>query len=371
MSPREVQRLLGAVRALEASERAGVIATIVRVEGSAYRREGTHMLVRSDGSYECLLSGGCIEAAVADLAIDVLATRQPRIASFDLSDRSLWSLGVGCGGCIHVLLECLGQDPLLRAWLDILEAGSAAAMVTFLEGAEGRLIVYGDGTVVRGTAVDPQLEEAAIAAAHRRLLAKRGRSAVEQARGVEFLCEVSCAPPQLFVFGAGPDAEPLVRQAWQVGFAVTVIDPRAALVTAERFPGATLVCAHPAAAGSDVTLDENSFVIVMNHQFDRDEQCLRLALASDAPYIGMLGPRSRFEEIRARLEAMPSPPSSARWARVRSPVGLALGAETPEEIALSIVAEIVAVHHGFAGGSLNGAAAHVHDPAASHVLARS
>jgi xanthine/CO dehydrogenase XdhC/CoxF family maturation factor len=173
------------------------------------------------------------------------------------------------------------------------------------------------------------------------------------------------------VFGAGHDAAPLVDQAWALGFDVTVVDVREAFLTRERFPNATLLSADFSRLADKVALDVRSFVVIMNHHLARDLESLRRALASEAPYIGLLGPRSRYRKLTTALHAAGCQPDPAALARVRSPIGLALGAETPDEIALSILGEIVAIRHGFDAGFLSGREASLHRPADSRVLARS
>ncbi len=177
------------------------------------------------------------------------------------------------------------------------------------------------------------------------------------------LYEISEPSPKLVIFGAGQDAVPLARQAWDLGFAVTVVDVREAMLTDDRFPGITRVSAHFSRFADTINLDANSFVVVMNHHLERDRESLWFALASGAPYIGLLGPRSRYDKLLAGLEADGRRPAAAMLeTRVRSPVGLALGAETPEEIAVSILAEILAIRRGFEGGFLNGRDESLHRP---------
>ena len=189
--------------------------------------------------------------------------------------------------------------------------------------------------------------------------------------GAELFFEISLPPPRLIVFGAGYDAAPLAAEAWALGFAVTVVDAREAFLTRERFPNATLVAAHFSRFSDTLTLDARSFVVVMNHHLERDREGLRFALASDAPYIGMLGPRSRYRKLLSALQTDGHEPDAAALARVRSPIGLALGAETPEEIALSILGEIVAIRQGFEGGFLSGREASLHRPSDNRAFARS
>jgi xanthine dehydrogenase accessory factor len=368
MNRRETERLLTAIRDVQRQGRRAAIATVVRVRGSAYRREGARILVREDGTYECLLSGGCLEPAVADAAARVIATGTPVIAQYDLEADSIWSLAIGCSGAVDILIERVDDDPVTRAWLDVLDRAEAAVLVKPLNGVEGRLLVRQHE--VLGT-LGHTLEERAIASARERLRAASPVSGSEPFAQAELFFEVSMPPPELTIFGAGFDAEPLSHQAWALGFDITVVDVREAFLNPGRFPQARLVCAHGDRLAHAASLGARSFVVVMNHHLERDRDCLRFALRSPAAYIGVLGPRSRFDKLRARLVAEGEVLDAAAWARVRSPVGLAIGAETPEEIAVSILAEIVAIQRGFDGGFLTGRAASLHVPSATSAFARS
>jgi len=369
MNRRETERILDVIHRVRASGERAALATVVRVKGSAYRREGARIVVREDRTYECLLSGGCLEPAVADAAARVMASGEPVVVTYDLTDDSVWGLGIGCTGAVDILIERLGDDPLARAWFAVLERADEAVLVTGLRGVSGRLLVRRDEGVL-GHLDDASIESAAIADARARLVVSRPVSGTEAIGHADLFFEVSVPPPRLVIFGAGPDAAPLVREARELGFAVTVVDVREAFLTAERFPGATLVPAHFSRFAETVPLDARSFVVIMNHHLERDERSLSFALASEARYIGVLGPRPRYLTLMERMRAKGIAFDAASLSRVRSPVGLALGAETSEEIAVSIVGEIVAVLQGFEGGFLTGREGSLHAPD-SHVLARS
>jgi xanthine/CO dehydrogenase XdhC/CoxF family maturation factor len=370
MDRRETERILQVIREVRAAGQRAAIATVIRVKGSAYRREGARLIVREDGTHECLLSGGCLEPAVAAAAAQVVATGEPIIASFDLEEDSVLGLGVGCSGEVDIRIERLEADPVTLAWCEVLERAEAGALVTPLAGPTGRLLVRGNGEVV-GELSDRTLQSEAVAVALRRLRAQYPQSGPEKIAGTELLFEISEIPPGLVLFGAGPDAMPLARLARELGFSVTVVDVREAFLTRERFPNATLVSAHFNQFPSSVPLDARSFVVVMNHHLERDRHSLRFALESDAPYIGLLGPRSRYQKLMKGLEDEGYMPDPGGLARVRSPVGLALGSESPEEIAVSIMAEILAIRRGFEGGFLNGRDASLHRPVATRSTARS
>jgi xanthine dehydrogenase accessory factor len=370
MDRREIERLLGAISVARASGERTAIATIVRVKGSAYRREGTRMLVRQDGTYECALSGGCLEPAVADAAVQVITTGEPRLVEYDLADDSLWGLGMGCSGAIDVRIERLDDDEMTRAWLEVLERGEAAVLITPLGGASGRVIVRADGSH-DGRLSDPAMEEEAVARARTYLGTAFPHPGAEPLGSGEVFFEISAPAPELVVFGAGPDAAPVARQAWALGFSVTAVDVRRAYLTAERFPNATLVPAHFTEFAAAVRLCARSFVLIMNHHLERDRESLRFALDSEAAYIGVLGPRSRYRKLLADLAAQGCVPPASSLSRVHSPVGLAIGAETPDEVAVSILGEILAVLRGFEGGFLSGSAGSLHRPDDKRLLTSS
>ena len=369
MDRRESERILEVIREVRAAGGRSAIATVVRVRGSAYRREGARIIVREDGTHECLLSGGCLEPAVAAAAAKVIATGEPVIASYDLEEDSLLGLGIGCSGAVDIRIERVEDDPVTRAWLQVLERAEPAVLVTPLSGVPGRMLVRGNGEVV-GELSDLDLTTRAIARAQARAASPHPASGSEQVGVAELFFELTEAPPRLVIFGAGPDAGPLASLASEVGFAVTVVDARDAFLTAERFPRATLVSAHFSQFPELVTLEASSFVVVMNHHLERDQGSLRFALMSDAHYVGVLGPRSRYEKLLSGLRREGYGPSEASLSRVWNPIGLSLGAESPEEIAVSIVGELLAIRRGFEGGFLNGRESSLHRPAESRSIAR-
>ena len=361
MNRRETERILGAIRDAQAAGLRAALATVVRVSGSAYRREGARILVRADGSYECLLSGGCLEPAVVDAARRVIDTGTPALVQYDLDDDSVWSLGIGCSGAIDVLIERLDDDEISRSWFAALERGDAAVLVKPLNGSTGRLLVRAGA--IEGTLGNAGLDRELVVRARRRLETTYPRAGTDTVGDGNYFFDVSTPPPGLVIFGAGHDVVPLADQAWALGFRVTVVDVREAFLQAERFPHATLVAAHYTRFAEAVRLTARSYVVTMNHHLERDREALRFALDSPALYVGVLGPRSRLQKLLDGLAADGYVADAGALARVRSPVGLAIGAETPEEIAVSILAEILAVQRGFEGGFLTGREKSLHVPA--------
>ena len=369
MNRRESEQLLRAVREARAAGEPAALATVVAVKGSAYRREGTQMLVRRDRTYECALSGGCLEPAVADAAVRVMETSVPALVRYDLADDSIWGIGIGCTGAVDIYIERVEDDEATNAWMTALERGDAAVEVLSLSGSAGRLVVWDDGVV--GSLNERELTTQAIARARERLRLRDAPSSVESIAGAQLFFLVATPPPHLVLFGAGHDAPPLAQLAWSLGFAVTVVDVREALLTADRFPGATRVSSHFSRFADTVRLTPGTFALVMNHHMERDRESLRVCLASPARYIGVLGPRPRYEKMLAALAADGCTFPSEALSRVRSPVGLALGAETPGEVAVAVLSEILAVGRGFDGGFLNGSLCSLHRGDESRIFARS
>jgi len=335
----EARELLEAVQEAEQNEKRIALATVIRVFGSAYRREGSKMVVREDGVSACMISGGCLEPEIAERAKEVLARHQTQRITYSLDEDVVWGLGLGCGGKVEVLIEPVEPGPL-REYLQLWGTGEPAALVTDLKDFTRWLLRPGQG-------------EGAIGEKAQELFrSPHPRPGLYDIEGRELYFDVSLPPPQLFIFGAGHDARPLSSLALELGFRVTVIDPRPAFANPENFPGARILLAHPGELEGRLHIDERSYIVVMNHHLTRDEACLRFALTTPAAYIGLLGPRSRLEQFHSLQDT----------SRIRNPIGLDLGAEGPQEVALSILGEIIALSRGHRGGFLHGRSGRIHDP---------
>ncbi|HXG42026.1 MAG TPA: XdhC/CoxI family protein [Dehalococcoidia bacterium] len=361
MLAHETRQVLEAAREAWARGRRVALATVVRVFGSAYRREGAKMLAHEDGSTTCMISGGCLEPEVAEVARGVLADGSPRLVRYDLDEDVMWGLGLGCGGAVEVYIEPLEEGSLQARWLELQAEGVSAVLATAIEGAAGRLLLREDGPP-EGDLAPPELAVAVREVAAALLNGPSPRPRLQALDGAQVFFDVSVPPPELVVFGAGHDAIPLVAQAQALGLRATVVDARPAYATPERFPGARIVLAHPQDFPERVRLTRHSYVVIMNHHLQRDQACLAYVLDSPAPYIGVLGPRSRFEKLLDGVVRAGRQVGSQDLERVHSPVGLDIGAEAPEEVAVSILAEILAVQRGFAGGPLRERQGRIHQP---------
>ncbi len=323
----------------------GILATVVATAGSTYRKPGARMLVMADGSYLGLLSGGCLEADLKLHAEQVLSTGEPRAIEYDMRgpDDVLFGVGAGCQGAMRVLLEPVG--PGSRATAALLGVETATR-----EGRPASLVVVhqSDDLPLGTYDAAPPLPARLIAAADRALEENRsyepGFDTEERATRVfvQFLPPV----PHLLICGAGPDAQPVAAAATALGWRVTVIDHRPHYTVADRFAGARVILADAQQLPSVVDLRNCHAVVVMSHHLPSDVAYLRELAASTGPdYIGLLGPRARRERVAHEVGAAMGRLDS----RLFGPVGVDLGAETPEGIALAVISQIHALLAGRAG----------------------
>jgi xanthine/CO dehydrogenase XdhC/CoxF family maturation factor len=349
-----MKELLRIAAALSADPRPAVLATLVKAEGSSYRRTGARLLLRASGPRIGSISGGCLEEDIAAHAVQVLATRRPRTLVYDTTGENdlVWGAGLGCHGVVHIFLESVAGPPPALAF--VAEAWSRREAVVLLTDFTTTDTTVPAGTVfaLSETGQSWSSEAAAFASANLDDLARRqlhaGRSAnlplPSKSNSTEIFAEFLPPPPELTVFGAGDDAQPLVRLAAELGWLVTVIDSRAAYATPTRFPEAKVVrVAPPADAVAVASLDLHSLVVVMSHRYLDDRPVLRDLLPRPLTYLGLLGPKKRAEKILVDLASGGLAITPQMRARLHGPVGLDLGGSTPEEVAIAILAEIQAI----------------------------
>jgi xanthine dehydrogenase accessory factor len=304
------------------------LATVIETWGSAPRQAGSQMAVSGAGEMVGSVSGGCVEGAVVTEALEAIADRRPRILTFGVSDETAFAAGLACGGTIRVMVEPIGHGDQALA-LPLL-----ATLVTFRLGH--RAVAYAVDTATWDRRLIQPGQDPAVDA---RLSADR--SGVE-ADG-RFIA-VHNAPLRLVVVGAVHIAQPLVAMARACGYAPVLIDPRGAFGSADRFPGEVILDDWPDAALATLAPDSRTAIVTLTHDPKLDDPALQVALRAPVFYIGALGSKKTHAKRVDRLTAAGF--SADDIARIRAPVGLDIGARTPAEIAVSVMAEITQALRG-------------------------
>jgi xanthine dehydrogenase accessory factor len=321
-----VREALEAVRQWRERGSKVALATVVATRRSAPRPLGSKLAVSEAGELAGSVSGGCVESDVAMHARDVLETGRPKLVSYGIPDEDAWEVGLPCGGEIDVFLE--------RVEDELPDPGTAQVVFTVVEGNRaGRRWVSEDGEVTQTQLLERE--------------------------GERIFAEVLGPPPRLLVFGAVDLAEELCRAAKGLGWRTIVADARARFATPERIPSADeLVVAWPEETLERFEPDDRTAVVVLTHEDRWDVPALAGTLASEAFYVGALG--SRRTQERRREQLLEVGVSEEQLERLCGPAGLDLGAATPAETALSILAEILAVRAGREGGRLRASSARIH-----------
>lgn len=331
-----------------------VVVRVVDLEGSGPRPAGAAMAVSEDGEVAGSVSGGCVESAIVTAALDLLGTGTARVEVFGPDDGDdVFAVGLTCGGTVRVFLEEWTGD-VEAATENALRDGATFALATIVEGpAAGAKIIVRPGRPVEGTLGDPDLDRVVARDAEGELDAGRtglrryGCHGEARQDEVVVFVESFVAAPRLLVFGAVDFTAALVRVAKLLGYHVTVCDPRAVFATARRFPFSDeVVVDRPDRLLDDVgaTLTGRDAICVLTHDHELDVPALLAALRTDVGYLGAMGSRRTHAERTDRLRAAGA--SDADLARVHGPIGLDLGARTPEETAVAICAEIIASRTG-------------------------
>lgn len=351
------------------------VATVVAVGGSAPRQPGAALAVDSDGTAIGSVSGGCVEGAVYELCRQALEDGESVLERFGYSDEDAFAVGLTCGGIIDILVTPVRADssvrPVVAAALAAAASGEASAVARITSGpAElvGRaLLVRSDPDAPHegGLGGHPELDRTAAGEARAMLDAGRtgtveiGEDGSRCGQPLTLLVESSVPPPRMIVFGAIDFASALVRIGTFLGYRVTVCDARPVFATAARFPDADEVLVEwPHKYLERTEVDGRTVLCVLTHDAKFDVPLLELALRLPVAYVGAMGSRRTHEERNKRLREVGV--GELELARLRSPIGLDLGARTPEETALSIAAEIVANRRGGSGVSLTGAHTPIH-----------
>lgn len=363
---KELQSIIDASKAIDQRGVQAALATVVNVTGSTYRRPGARMLIAADGQTVGSVSGGCLERDVLNQAQRVLQYNTARVISYDSTseDDIVWEFNLGCNGIVDVLIEPLSHNgkPGLLAFLADCLGNRQAGVVATVFGVEGhvkaaignRLMLSACQSVTHDIG-DEDLAEAINRDSRRAL--DRGRPKVamyEMSAGrAEVFIEVIHPPVPLVICGAGYDAIPLVRFAKELGWHVTVVDPRPGHATRQRFPLAdALIVCRPETACEHIKIQSDTVAVVMTHNYLHDADLLKVLLPLPLRYLGLLGSKRRTQSLLHEARKKSVLLSQSNLDMIHSPIGLDIGADTPEEIALAVAAEIQAVLAGRLGGML-------------------
>ncbi|WP_310483614.1 XdhC family protein, partial [Chamaesiphon sp. VAR_48_metabat_403] len=327
------------------------LATVVQTQGSTYRKTGARMLIAGSGEIAGMVSGGCLEQDILCHVQRQTPPYQPFVITYDTTTEEdlLWGFGIGCEGVVSVLVDHLIDYPhnpltFIAECFDREQSGVLATIFQ-VEGSSSvpigaRLMLHSEGKIDSNIedvelsaqiAADAQIALQQKTTIHRQYCLQLGQADVS--------IEVIQPPPHLTIFGAGRDVLPLAQFATALGWQLTIVDCRSLETTANRFPMVDrIILARRETIDLQVKINPQTIAVVMTHNYLDDLEILRSLLAGSTRYIGLLGARQRTAKLLQDLAVTP-----AQFQRLHAPIGLDIGAETPEEIAIAIIAEIQAV----------------------------
>jgi len=346
------------IKAFDEAQKLGkqtALATVVHVEGSSYRRPGARMLIEDDGQLTGAISGGCLEGDALRKALLVMTEKRSRLVTYDTmdDDDAKFGVGLGCNGIIQVLIEPIdisNPDNPIQYLKKVNEKRQTVALVTLFSLQDRKGPQYGtclllkeDGDLVQHV---PVLKNVLLADANEALINQNSsfKNYTSDDHDITAFIEVIKPPVAIIIIGAGNDVVPVVNMADILGWETTVVDGRANYAKQERFVSACQVLvAKPENALEQITIDEHTVFLLMTHNYNYDMAMLRQLLGKNMTYIGMLGPKIKRERMLNELKDEGSNFTDQQLSVLHSPVGLDICAETSEEIALSILAEIKAM----------------------------
>jgi len=361
---KELKDIIAAYDDAKKEGKQSALATVVHLEGSAYRRPGARMLVTDDGKLTGAISGGCLEGDALRKAQLVMVQKKPMLVTYDTTDEDDASLGVGlgCHGIISILIEPViaGDENNPINLLKRVLAKREQAVVVTLFSLEQKTVQIGTCLLVTGSGVvlntipDDKLTKTLVKDASLALTTGTSVTKMYPAENpLTAFIEVIHPAVSLVVFGAGNDAIPVVQMAEILGWETTVVDGRPNYATKQRFPVANrILVAKPDSAIPQISFDKNTVAVLMTHNYNYDIASLKALLPLQIAYIGVLGPKKKTTRMMEELRQEGIEINSEHLAKIYGPIGLDLGSETAEEIALSVLAEIKAVLSQRSGSSL-------------------
>jgi xanthine/CO dehydrogenase XdhC/CoxF family maturation factor len=351
---REIADILAAFKEARIQGRETALATVVHVEGSSYRRPGARMLVEDNGKMTGAISGGCLEGDALRKALQAIRQRENKLVTYNTLNEDDVEFGVqlGCNGLVHILFEPIlpEQENNPIALLEKLFVQRMDAVLVTLFSVEnyynaqpGTCLLF-DGEGIYSSLQDKAFLEELKEDTSAVLADKSSKLKQYDQQALSGFVELLQPPVSLIVIGAGNDALPLVEMATVLGWQITIVDGRATHANRQRFVKAQkIIVGKPAEVISQLVIDERTVFVLMTHNYNYDLEMMKLLLQKNCRYIGSLGPKKRLERMLAELQEQGVIISDRTRANIHGPIGLDIGAEAAEEIALSILAEIKAV----------------------------
>ncbi|MCX2492413.1 XdhC family protein [Pedobacter sp. PF22-3] len=351
---KEITDIIKAYQKASKEGKSTALATVVKVEGSSYRRPGARMLITEDGQLTGAISGGCLEGDALRKALSAIIQQENKLITYDTTDEDDAKFGIqlGCNGIVHILFEPIIETDELNpiAILTALQSNRENAVLVTLFSLTHRQ-QFGTGMLFKNkpvlSKIPKLIRDEIVQDVHKIFENKTSAFKVyeQENQQIDAFLEFIKPPISLIIAGAGNDAQPLAEMAYLLGWEVTVIDGRPTHATPQRFANATKVLvSKPENVLAQIQIDEQTAFVLMTHNYNYDLELLKSLLETNAPYIGTLGPKKKLLRMLDELDLA----TRINQARVYGPIGLDIGAETAEEIAISILAEIKSV---FAGAS--------------------
>jgi len=358
---KEQKNILSAYDLIDFTQRKAALATVVRVRGSSYRSPGARMLITDDGKWVGSISGGCLEGDALRKARQVMNSQKPTTITYDTREESNQNLGIGlgCNGVIDVLIEPVDPDDdcnPVKIFETITANQQPVVLATIFspDHAIGKVVLFENG-VMSNHGVTPELEKTIKFDLEKAFENETCETKAYQHGNDRVEAHIELIQPviRVIIFGGGFDARPVSQLAKTLGWNVVVTDECVAHIAPVFFPDADkLSLCHREFIDREINVDRYTACILMSHNYDYDRDVLKKIVFSETPYIGILGPRKRFEKMLGEFSRDRIQLTRAQLHKIHSPIGLDIGAETPDEIALSIIAEIQSKFASRSGGFL-------------------
>ena len=365
---KEFQRILALYHKIDQDKQKAALATVLCVEGSSYRRPGARMLITSDGKWEGAISGGCLEGDVLRKARHVMNSGVPDVITYNTMDDTadVFGIRLGCNGIIRILLEPVdfsNPENTVLILKDLLDIHEPKVLVTLFNAAKSSTFTTGQRILFNPDTennIPGWMQEGC------QIAIKAGKShvATNDMDGAitEALFELIEPQVQLVIFGAGYDVYPLMNMAKEIGWRVILSDEcQVQLLTKQKSCADAIICGNSNHILNEINIHYRTAAVLISHNYRNDVSMLRALIRTNIPYIGILGPRVRFDKMWDEIEQTMPALSPTDTQRIYAPIGLDIGAETPEEIALSIIAEIKATFTGRTGVFLRDRCGSIHE----------